>query len=288
MQYQCIQCKHLLVLPLGGIGKVQCDSCQSEYEFSKNYLRTNFDRLLFQKYKKHYLLNKVLNNNGFLSYHFLKEGSLSLKDRTEVVNFKKFILPHVSKGKLLDIGCGVMEMPGYLDFDDTSPFEFFGLDPIDDKSFRGMRVVSCSEFTPFPDETFDAVIFGTSLDHVCSLEQTLAESYRILGKSGKILIWMSDLKTRRRMPLRQRVYAKFRLLKENVKAGYRTDRFIIYPNFTVLYVPKGAVDPFHTYHEQTSKIIPLVENAGFRLIDRQEKSDLEVFLCFSKTDKNLP
>jgi ubiquinone/menaquinone biosynthesis C-methylase UbiE len=104
----------------------------------------------------------------------------------------KFILSHIDSGRLLDVGCGLLEVPGYLDFEDKSKFEFFGIDPIEDRSFRGIRIVGCSEFMPFEDEQFDVLIFATSLDHVCSLGYTISESYRILVDGGKVMIWMSD------------------------------------------------------------------------------------------------
>lgn len=62
-------------------------------------------------------MNKVLNNNGYLSYHFLKETSVSLPGRPQVLNFKKYILSQISHGKILDVGCGMLEIPGYLDFE---------------------------------------------------------------------------------------------------------------------------------------------------------------------------
>jgi len=264
-----------------GAGLITCRSCNYQYNYALNYLRYDFDSLLFRRCGKQYLLNKVLNNNAYISYLFLKEGSISLPQRQDVIHFRKFILSHVNSGRLLDVGCGLLEVPGYLDFEDKSKFEFFGIDPVEDRSFRGMRIIGCSEFMPFEDEQFDALIFATSLDHVCSLKYTINESYRILVNGGKVLIWMSD---HRQSLLRwSRSWLRTKLI--NLKKGYRTDKFVTYPNRIVLYRPHGAVDPFHAFLETPRAVISLMGNK-FRLIDSVSNNRDEVFLCLSKTRYN--
>jgi len=223
----------------------------------------------------------VLNNNAYQSYLLLKEGSISLPERQDVIHFRKFILSHIDSGRLLDVGCGLLEVPGYLDFEDKSKFEFFGIDPIEDRSFRGMRIVGCSEFMPFEDEQFDALIFATSLDHACSLEYTISESYRILVDRGKVMIWMSD--HRHSILSWSRSWLRTKII--NFKKGYRTDKFVTYPNRIVLYRPHGAVDPFHAFLETPPTLIFLMGNK-FRLIDSVYNNRDEVFLCFSKTRSN--
>lgn len=96
----------------------------------------------------------MLNNNAYLGYIFLPEASLSFTGRDDVRNFRSYIQPYLSSGILLDVGCGILTLPGYLDFEDKLKFEFYGIDPIDNKSFSGMRIVGCSEFMPFDDRQF--------------------------------------------------------------------------------------------------------------------------------------
>jgi ubiquinone/menaquinone biosynthesis C-methylase UbiE len=255
-----------------------------------NYLKYDFDSLLFRRFKKKYLLNKVLNNNGYLSYHLLKEGSISLANRQDVRNFKTFILSHIASGRLLDVGCGTLEVPGYLDFKDKRKFEFFGIDPIEDDSFLCTRIVGCAEFMPFANEEFDAAIFATSLDHVCSVDDSIREVYRVLRKGGKVLVWMSEFPTMRRL------MERLRRILENLRTGHRIerfirdhkqmvffDRFVVYPNYLVLPIPKGAIDPFHAYVERPQKIIRLMKKAKFVHLETVCENRLEVFLCFTKT-----
>lgn len=281
MQYRCVSCSRSIDVPTTGSGIITCRSCNSRYNYAPNYLGYDFDTLLFKVFRRQYLLNKVLNNNAYLSYLFLREGSISLPERQDVIRFRKFILSHIDSGRLLDVGCGLLEIPGYLDFEDKSKFEFIGIDPIENRSFRGMRIVGCSEFMPFEDKQFDALIFATSLDHVCSLEYTIRESYRNLVEGGKVIIWMSDhhhsFWSKGRSLLRSKIM--------NLRKGYRTDKFVTYPNWIIFYRPHGAVDPFHAFLETPQDVISLMRNK-FRLIERVYNNRDEVFLCFSKMRSN--
>lgn len=270
-------------MPRRGSGRTSCDKCKFEYEFSENFLSYNCDALLHERFRKKFLLYKALNNNGYLSYHFLKEGSLSLSGRQDVRRFREFVLSHMTGGRLLDVGCGILSLPGYLDFPDKSAFELVGLDPIYDRSFQGLRVVGCSEFTPFPSGSFDALVYATSLDHVCCLEQTLAEAYRILKPGGKIFVWMSD----RRRNLRERIgeiidsWRRWGARQTNTR-GYCEGRYVVFPNYTVLYVPKGAVDPFHSCLESPDDITRRLAKHDLALRAEMCNSKDEVFLCFGK------
>jgi SAM-dependent methyltransferase len=279
IKYKCVSCGSALEVPASCAGVVACSNCRFSYEHAPKYLKYDFNPLLFRKYGKRYLLNKVLNNNAYLSYLFLKEGSISLPERQDVKNFKRFILSHIQSGTLLDIGCGLMEIPGYLDFQGLGSFELAGIDPIDDKSFKGLRIVGCSEFMPFADAQFDAVVFATSLDHTCSIRDAIKEAHRVLAPGGKVLVWMSDPPALKFM---DRIRAPLYTIIRSLMRGYRMDRFIMYPNWTVLYKPPGAVDPFHSFIENPKMVLGLMMEEQFAHIETSYISNLEVFLCLSK------
>jgi len=234
--------------------------------------------ILYNNYKKKYLLNKVLNNNAYLSYIFLKDRSLSLASRQDVNNFKDFILKHARAGKILDIGCGPLDLPGYLDFPDKKNYEFYGLDPIESNSFKGFRVTGCAEFMPFEDSYFDTIIFATSLDHVCSLEKTILETYRVLSENGKVIIWLGDKST----TIRQRLTKKIKNMIKSIKEGYRVDKYFIYPNLTVFYIPDGAQDSYHTIISDPKKTIKMMKKANFELEELDYRNKNEVFISFKK------
>ncbi len=144
---------------------------------------------------------------------------------------------------------------------------------------------------PFQDEQFDGVIFATSLDHLCSVQYTVKETYRVLRMGGKVIVWMSD----RSELLINRVISRFRKLLSDLKRRATGDRFVvdprypltfgrftIYPNYTVLYTPNGAVDPFHTCLENPRVIIKVMEKSNLRFKSTVYNNKDEVFLCFAK------
>ena len=295
MAYQCVRCGTSLTVPPDGEGSTTCSSCQLEYRYGKNYLKYDSDELLFTQFKKKYLLYKVLSNNAYLAYRFVREGSLSYSERQDVSNFRNYILSHVKGGKILDVGCGILDVPGYLDFSQKGGFEFYGIDPIDDRSFRGVRITGCAEFMPFADGFFDAMVFATSLDHVCSLEQTVREAHRVLSQEGKLLLWMSDpsvswanrvkdplLKTLQRLRTTSSRWADISALAPG--ESLRVGDCAIYSNLSVFQIPKGAVDPFHVSHESPLCVVSVMEQANLILDHLEHRGRNEVFLCFRKGD----
>lgn len=273
---QCIGCSSALSVVLKG--DIECQNCGEKYSVSESYLKSYFDQKLFDNYRKDYLLNKVLNNNGYISYQFLQEGSISLPDRADVAAFRSFLDASSAGGVILDVGCGVMSRPGYLDFDNNKYTKFIGLDPIDDQSFSGLRLVACSEYIPLASESVDTVVFATSMDHVCNLKKTVAESNRVLKKGGRVVIWMSD----RSMSLGARCKDWLRRRVNSWSKGYSVDKYYVYPNWTVLGVPPGGVDPFHSFFETPDKIIKLFSKGGYKLVQSNAKSKMQVFLSFEK------
>jgi len=277
--YVCPACK----TSLEDLSKQECPSCHLSYKYQNSRFTYNFDELLFKNFKQQFILNKVLNNNGYISYQFLQEGSLSLPEREDVQRFKQYIIDHSGlKGSkaltILDVGCGLLEVPGYLDFENKTPHTFLGIEPIKESRFFGNLITGCSEFMPIASDSIDVVIYATSLDHVCSLEQTLRETFRVLKNKGKIILWISDQSS----SLWGKIYNKYKILRENYSAGYRTDLYYVYPNYTVLGVPRGAVDPFHSYFESPEKIEKAFKKQGLNFEDQKYRHKNEVFMTFYK------
>jgi hypothetical protein len=116
------------------------------------------------------------------------------------------------------------------------------------------------------------------MDHVCNLPKTIAETSRLLNSDGRVLVWMTD---RSATPL-ERLKDWLRQRIRSWKLGYSVKKFYVYPNWTVLGVPSGAVDPFHSYMETPKKIISLFTKAGMRLCSEERHSKVEIFLAFEK------
>jgi len=212
--------------------------------------------MLLNNFPKDFLLNKTLNTNGHLSYYLLPQGSLSLADREDVKSFGAYIEEKYKQGEIVDIGCGIMEVPGYL-INIKKPYNtFYGLDPIPDIKFEGVKVIGCCEYMPFQDESIDTLIYATSLDHVCNLKQTFKESYRVLKKNGKVIIWHWYNNT----PM-------LNLLRKIMLFAMPKKRYYPYDNGVSFVVPSGAIDPYHKEYISPAKMERIAKSAGFTLED---------------------
>lgn len=274
---RCVKCGEEFIIKKNN-QNIKCKNCSFEYECHENYIKYDFNSLLFQEYKKVFLLNKVLNNNAYLAYIDLKDSSLSMSYREDVKRFEKYIKDNTVGRRLLDIGCGPLDLPGYLEFTNKSQIEVYGLDPIENTKFKGFRVIGCAEFTPFQDNFFDIIIFATSIDHVCSVEKALRESKRILKENGKIIIWTGDTK----IALSKKIKRKIKTFYKTLVFGYRVDKFIIYPNLNVYYVPNGAIDPFHTSFQGPEDLIKISKKINLTLDNIKYNNSNEVFMTLKK------
>lgn len=281
---QCPRCHK--TLPHQQDFDTRCNKCQLRYRSSASVFSYDYDSILFKNFPKSFLLNKVLNNNGYISYTLLKSSSCALPDRENVHRFQDYVASRFQGKTLLDMGCGPMPLPGYLEFTRNRDIDVYGLDPIAASDFTGFRVIGCSEFTPFVNNQFDAIIFATSLDHVCSLPQTIREVFRILRPQGKVFIFMSD----QHIPIRKRIFGYLyrlqgKLLKiQTPKTVVRKGRYVYYKNEgVVFFLPPGAKDPFHSFFESPQVLSKLFKKYGFTLDDMLYRDQNEVFLTFEKT-----
>ena len=103
---------------------------------------------------------------------------------------------------------------------------------------RGIRVVfGKAEELPFPDLSFDLVLFVTSLCFVQNVEQALSESHRILSPAGSIVVGFLDFgiplghrlqqqKTNIGFPKRMHYFSSDDLKKAVTKSGFMDLRFV--------------------------------------------------------------
>lgn len=94
------------------------------------------------------------------------------------------------EGWVLDVGCGSPEQSSGLL---PQHCEYTGVDPYGCEA--GM-VRALAEVLPFCDETFDAVLFNTSLDHILDYVTAVNEAHRVLKPGGKVVVaslaWTSE------------------------------------------------------------------------------------------------
>ena len=88
----------------------------------------------------------------------------------------------------LDVGCGILPKPNYMN--DTSVY--YGIDPFFGEYKRAFPFTQAiGEYLPFPSNTFDAVLFMSSIDHAIEPIQALREARRV----GRTLVVWTGLRT---------------------------------------------------------------------------------------------
>lgn len=276
-----------------------CPHCGLAVSWEPPCFRYDSHALLRPLNERAWLRHQVLQNNGYIAYLFLKEGSLSLPARPDVQEFGRFIAANASTGDstaappvLLDIGSGTLPLPGYLV--PVRHHTLIGLDPFPSKEFPGLMIVGCCEFLPLADASVNNVVFGTSFDHLMDYQRSIEEVWRVLKPGGRILIWMGDrsgyvaqLASLRRAAGAKRLWRRIhtaivRFWKPDSLDCVDPERFFIYPNNVVLPIPDGAVDPFHTLHEYPAWVRKLFDGHGFRLLNEANHGPNLVLLAFEK------
>lgn len=94
-----------------------------------------------------------------------------------------------ARGTILDIGC---DNPSIGTDICPSSCKYLGLDPfLFDKS--PYKLVALAEFLPLLAESFDNIMFNTSLDHILDWHRAIDEARRVLKKGGGLflasLVW---------------------------------------------------------------------------------------------------
>jgi len=127
---------------------------------------------------------------GAASYEDLPPQSCSTPLHKEAVLFAKFLTPYL-KGRILDIGCGPQSVPSYLA---SYPMDLLaGIDPLppaEDHPF--MFVQGFAELLPWPDSSFETIVYGTTIDHYYLLDRGISEAWRVLSPGGTVCVWITE------------------------------------------------------------------------------------------------
>jgi SAM-dependent methyltransferase len=131
---------------------------------------------------------KQLFENARIEYDERPVASLSVEGNVGAEQFRMYLSAEL-RGHVLDIGCGPRQLPHYLSGQDVE--RIAGIDPLPGSEKRNFEFCQgFAEFLPWPDEEFDAVVIGTSLDHVLSLDMVFSEILRVLRPDGVCVIWL--------------------------------------------------------------------------------------------------
>ncbi|UOY01374.1 methyltransferase domain-containing protein [Blastococcus sp. PRF04-17] len=109
--------------------------------------------------------------------------------------------PAFGGGRVLEIGCGtgvitalIAGLPGVGEVVGVDPVPYFverARARLPDVRFE----VADGRGLPFGDESFDGVVFSTTLCHIPGPERALAEAHRVLRTGGHLLVYDGDYAT---------------------------------------------------------------------------------------------
>lgn len=224
----------------------------------------------------HWRTWEQLQDNGLYAYIALPAANTS-QDAEETDRALEVF--HMS-GRVLDIGCGPLrKRPAYVR---NVPLEdYVGLDPLLGEQPREFRFVhGIAELLPFPDQSFGAVVFYSSLDHVLDVELALGQAARVLQQGGWINIWMDkepqeEATTGRIVHFVQRAARQFRAAVRELGI-LRAIRYVL--RLAKLPIPEGARDQFHHQFPKPDEVITVLERMGFGNL---ESRDLGTEIAFS-------
>src|SRR5438045_2687094 len=98
----CPRCKEAIEIH----ADVECRSCHFQIKAIDQGIAYDYAALLQAMAPDRYRLYRALCNNGFISYHELADGSVSLATRSDVAEFGKFLADRVPESaSVLDVGC---------------------------------------------------------------------------------------------------------------------------------------------------------------------------------------
>jgi SAM-dependent methyltransferase len=238
----------LIVCPVchASLDGVTCAGCSNVYAIDDGVPNLTPIPPPEERVRARWALWEELQANGTEAYEIDPPSSLSVGRRPDAEAFATFC---DLRGLVLDIGCGVQGLPTY---GSGLGAAFVGIDPLRGEPNREFAFVQAiAEFLPFRDETFDRVLFATSIDHVLVPELAVAEATRVTRPGGWVCVWLGEVPA---PGLVERVRRRTRLSR---RVRVRTPRAEM-----TFRVPAGAVDPFHVSHPDAATVAGWLEGAG--------------------------
>jgi len=121
------------------------------------------------------------------AYEKSPAGVFSVDDCEEAHEVGVFLRDNI-EGRCLDVGCGLLPEPAYMK--DQPNIQFYGIDPFKDEVDREFDFIcGTGEDLPFDNETFECVLFASTIDHMIDPQLAINEAYRVLKSKGALVIW---------------------------------------------------------------------------------------------------
>jgi SAM-dependent methyltransferase len=186
---------------------------------------------------------EALQANGVVSYREDPERNIAVGEREDASAFARF---SGLRGLVLDIGCGPQAWPAYFDEYEEGT-RFVGVDPLVGETEAGYtQLRALAEYLPLRSESFDRVLFATTLDHFVSPEAALAEAVRVVKSDGTIVAWVGHKDAAAPPP------------PESPDWYRRLER------------PAGAQDVFHVKRLDPDESEELFAKAGLTVLERED------------------
>lgn len=230
-----------------------------------------------------------LQRNAVVAYDADPQAHLSVGRRRDATLFSDF---SELAGLVLDVGCGPQSVPSYgVDFIGR----LVGIDPLVGVQPREFDFVQgLGEYLPFPDATFDRVLFATSLDHMLVPTLALREARRVVKRTGMVSMWVHshhDNSHESMSQLRRKGRAAVSILRHRGCGGLaqvvadrlRPARTRHRDHLSTLAIPAGAQDPFHAYHLREETVGAWAEEVGLRKLRVVTDRDRGSFLLLAPT-----
>lgn len=127
----------------------------------------------------------------FLQYFLLasikQSGEINASSSEEPVHKHLYRMRNLlsdCSGIALDVGCddpilGAKLFPKHA--------KYIGLDPFS-ACLSPFRIIGVAEYLPFAEESFDSVVFNTSLDHILDWRRALIQAKKVLKKNGSLYL----------------------------------------------------------------------------------------------------
>lgn len=145
-------------------------------------------KMLEERHPRLFPIYREALEAGERSYKENPRDSVSTYDNAGSALFRAFCLPNL-RGTVLDVGCGPVQVPIYLDGYDLGFVA--GIDPFGSAEMHPFLFVrAVAEGIPWADESFDTVVVATSFDHFLDLSLGLREIARILKPNGQLIAWV--------------------------------------------------------------------------------------------------
>ncbi len=207
-----------------------------------------------------------LQRQGEATYEMAPQLNLANEEDNEPGEFANFMQ---ANGLTLDVGCGPQATkPVYISNADN--LEYIGMDPLlghQPKTFSFIQGIG--EALPFPDTSFDNVLFHFSLDHMLDFRLALREAQRVLKIGGQVVISTDYIKGKLHEPGDSSpswIEIICKGLRQIIKGIPRIGliQMVRYLSAVMkLRVPDGAMDFFHLHFPHVEELMTELNELHF-------------------------